>query len=909
MSSIIKPAANDFSDIKHAIAPFNVLADAYGPALAAEQLNLEHESYELGEARFLKALERQVEAGEFAESAVAKPLLDTLVGPLADHLVKWIETPAGRGRPHVAKAYLEQILGMTNGAHMAAFITIKTVLFLMAKDTTRTVQHVAFAIANHIQDEVRYGRIREQEAAHFKKNVKDNLAARHGLQYKRAYMQAVEAGMLEQGELTEQHADWPKDHVFHVGIRMIELLIEATGLVELELVRETASRTEDYTAVKLAPAFVTKLADRAHALAGISPMYQPTIVPPKPWDDVRGGGYWAKGRRPLNFIRVGSKRALERYMDVDLERTMKAVNLIQNTPWKVNERVLAVANIITGQKHCPVSDIPSINPVVKPTLEAGICKADGTLMEAVELDADGNPVCEKQLKKWKRNASSIYRREKARLSRRLSLEFTLEQANKFAKYEAIWFPHNLDWRGRVYAVTQFSPQGNDMTKGLLTFAKTMPIGEEGAYWMAVHGANTAGVDKVSLDARVQWVADNEDMILASAANPLDCTWWAEQDSSSFCFLAFCFEWADYVNGGRSVDFKSSLPLAFDGTCSGLQHFSAMLRDEVGGAAVNLLPADKPQDVYGIVADKVNAVLNELAISGSDDEMVTKENKKTGEIVEVLMQGTKTLANQWIEFGVNRGVTKRSVMTLAYGSKKFGFAEQVREDTVQPAIDNGSGAMFTNPSQACQFMAELIWNAVSVTVVAAVSAMDWLQKAATLISSELKEKKTKEVLKPALPVHWTTPVGFPVWSEYRVMDQKRIDCTILGGMRFTATINVKESIKIDAKKQASGIAPNFVHSMDASHLKLTVLKCAEAYGLNSFAMIHDSFGCHAGQAHNMFKAVRETMVETYSQNDVIADFYEGFRDQLHADQLDKMPRIPAKGNLDLNQILESRYTFS
>lgn len=908
MSNVINVQAHDFSDIKFAIKPYNVLADNYGESLAAEQLALEHESYELGEKRFMKALERQTERGEFADTQVAAPLLSTLVGPLAAHVKAWLDAPSGRGRPHVAKAYIEQLTQRENGLESAAYITIKTALFLLAKDTTRTVQHVAFAIGGHMQDEVRYGRIREEEARHFKNKVAPELNKRQGVVFKKAYMQAVEAGMTANGELTSTHEEWPRDHVFHVGVRLLEMLIESTGLVELELVQETTNRKEDFTAVKLSAEYVTKLADRAHALAGISPMYQPTIVPPKPWDGVRGGGYWAKGRRPLNLIRVGSRRALERYNDVDLSRTMKAVNTIQNTAWRVNDKVLAVANVITGWENCPVADIPSMNPAVKPKLADGICTDKGVLLEAVELDADGNPVCEKQLKKWKRNASSIYRREKARQSRRLSLEFILEQANKFSKYEAIWFPHNMDWRGRVYAVPMYNPQGNDLTKGTLTFAKSMPLGKEGAYWLAVHGANCAGVDKVSLDERVKWVADNEAMILATARNPLDNTWWADQDSP-FCFLAFCFEWLGYVESGKSETFESSLPLAFDGTCSGLQHFSAMLRDEIGGAAVNLTPSDRPQDVYGIVAVEVNKVLNELAISGSDDEMVTKEDKKTGEITEVLKLGTKTLALQWLEFGVNRSVTKRSVMTLAYGSKKFGFAEQVREDTVQPALDNGKGNMFTIPSQACSFMAELIWNAVSVTVVAAVEAMDWLQKAATLISTEVKDKGTKEVTKPALPVHWVTPLGFPVWSEYRIQDQKRIDCTILGGMRFTATINVKESVRIDAKKQASGIAPNLVHSMDASHLCLTALKCNEVYGIDSFAFIHDSFGCHAGNAHFMFKGVRETMVDTYEQHDVIQEFYDGFHDQLATEQLDKMPALPKKGTLDLKQILLSKYTFS
>ncbi|MGL5565513.1 MAG: DNA-directed RNA polymerase [Plesiomonas sp.] len=901
MSNVIKPALNDFSDIAHAIAPYNVLADHYGDTLAAEQLRLEHESYTMGEARFIKALERQVERGEVCDNAVAKPLLDTLVPACADHINAFMESK-GRGRPHVSKQYLSQL-----DTKAAAFITIKTILTILAKEESAPIQRVAMAIAGNIEDEVRYGRIRDDEAAQFKKNIADNLNKRNGHVYKRAFMQAVEAKLLDDGILTDTHEGWDKEHKFHVGVRLIELVIESTGLLVIE--RKFAGIPDkDHQAVHLAEEFVTKLTGRAHALAGISPLHQPMVVPPKPWTGVRGGGYWAKGRRPLNLIRVGSKRALERYNEVHMPQVYDAVNAIQNTAWKINGDVLAVANMIVNWDNCPVADVPSINVAVKPKLENGITNAKGELVEAIELDADGNPVCEKALKRWKKAAAAVYRNEKARQSRRLSMEFVLSQANKFSHYDAIWFPHNLDWRGRVYAVPMFNPQGNDMTKGLLTFAKSVALGSEGAYWMAVHGANCAGVDKVSLEDRVKWVADNEAMILASAENPLECTWWAEQDSSSFCFLAFCFEWAGYVKSGRSEDYVSHLPLAFDGTCSGLQHFSAMLRDEVGGSAVNLTPSAKPQDVYGIVAIEVNKVLAKLAAEGTEDELVTKEDKKTGEITENLQLGTKTLARQWLEFGVGRGVTKRSVMTLAYGSKQYGFADQVREDTVQPAIDKGNGQMFTMPSQACQFMAKLIWDAVSVTVVAAVEAMEWLQKSATLLSIEVKDKKTGEILKPASPVHWTTPVGFPVWSEYRVQDQKRISCVLFGEMRLQMTMNIREGVKIDTKKQASGIAPNVVHSYDASHLKLTALKCKEL-GIDSAGFIHDSFSTHAGNAHLLFRAVRETMVDTYDKHDVFGELNEEWMEQLHESQLDKMPAMPKKGNLDIRQILESNYTFS
>jgi DNA-directed RNA polymerase len=55
---------------------------------------------------------------------------------------------------------------------------------------------------------------------------------------------------------------------------------------------------------------------------------------------------------------------------------------------------------------------------------------------------------------------------------------------------------------------------------------------------------------------------------------------------------------------------SGLPVAQDGSCNGLQHFSALLRDEIGGKAVNLIPGDVPEDVYQRIADKVLSKLEE-----------------------------------------------------------------------------------------------------------------------------------------------------------------------------------------------------------------------------------------------------------------------------------------------------------
>lgn len=892
--SVISIDKHDFSDVSNAIEPFNLLADHYGQDLAVKQLQLEHEAYTEGERRFIKNLERQTERGELADNQVAKPLMQTLVPKIAQAVKEWHEGKDGKlstSRPSVAftmlstdeKAVKDRSLLIS--CESAAVIILKVILSKLVKPEGIPITPMASAIGRTLEDEIRFGRIRDKEQEHFKKAIAENLNKRAGASYKKAYMQAVETSMLEQGQLEDAWGNWSPTEAVHVGIKMLEIVIQSTQLVELKRYG-AGNAAADVEMVHLSDFWVKKMAQRGFSLAGIAPVYQPCVVPPKPWTGVVGGGYWAKGRRPLPLIRLGSKSAVARYEDVYMPEVYDAVNIIQNTPWKVNKKVLDVVNMVEKLNNTPIDDIPQMEPL-KPEDYAG--------------------ETEEELKAWKKAAAGIYRREKARQSRRLSLSFIVNQANKFSQFKAIWFPYNMDWRGRVYAVPMFNPQGNDMQKGLLTLAVGKPIGADGFKWLKVHGANCAGVDKVTFEERIKWVEDNHDNIMAAAKAPMDSIeWWGKLDSP-FCFLAFCFEYAGVMHHGLS--YSCSLPIAFDGSCSGIQHFSAMLRDHIGGHAVNLTPSGKVQDIYRIVSDRIEEELKVLLVNGTENEMATHEDKKTGEITERLKLGTRELARQWLTYGMSRKVTKRSVMTLAYGSKEYGFADQVYEDIVMPAIDSGSGAMFTEPSQASRFMAKMIWEAVSVTVVAAVDAMKWLQGAAKLLAAEVKDKKTGEILKPCLPVHWVTPDGFPVWQEYRKKDTTRLNLMFLGSFNLQPTVNKGTKKELDKHKQESGISPNFVHSQDGSHLRKTVVHTHRKYGVMSFAVIHDSFGTIPADAEYLFRGVRETMVETYRDNDVLLDFYEQFEYQLHESQRDKLPDLPKKGKLNIEDILSSDFAFA
>jgi len=437
-------------------------------------------------------------------------------------------------------------------------------------------------------------------------------------------------------------------------------------------------------------------------------------------------------------------------------------------------------------------------------------------------------------------------------------EVMISKGNRFH------YVYNLDWRGRIYPVApSLSPQGDDVSKALLRFSKGVRLGDDGAYWLAIHGANSFGVDKVSFEDRIQWVQDNEGMILSVAQHPLDDTRWMDADAP-FTFLAFCIEWAKLdrwvSNDHAQEDFLSTLAVAFDGACNGLQNFSAMLRDPVGGAATGLIPSDKPSDIYSQVAAVAQKIIDKDAAGGHE------------------------VAQRWVG-KMSRKLAKRNTMTVPYGVTRRGMRDQLFSE-----LKDIEGA---HRSQDAEYLAACNYEAIGEVVVAARRAMDWLKEAAKVAASN------------KLPVRWTTPAGFLAVQDYREETGERLDFTVLG-RNFKLMIQ-RSGDKLNTRKQALGISPNYVHSLDAAHLMRTVLFCAQD-GIEDFAMIHDSYGVHAGHASQLRDNLRQAFVDQYSTN-VLEKFRDELLEQLPEELRLELPPLPPMGDLELEQVKTSEYFFA
>lgn len=608
----------------------------------------------------------------------------------------------------------------------------------------------------------------------------------------------------------------------------------------------------------LGVSFTTAASEQLAEIEGVEawmrPVYRPMLTPPAPWDDAFTGCYQdPRLAKTFKLVKTDNREHLRAVNQAVKESKpfAQALNIIQAVPLRINKFVLEwVEKAYHGDY--PIESLPQKGTVVIP----------------------------KDAPRWQK--TELKRRQTELKSDQVMFLKDLTEAKEYAEYGKFHAPAQLDWRGRVYAKPHLNHQREDHCKALFEFSNGKPIGLQGALWLAIHLATSGGfekVDKAPLLDRYQWTRDNSDRIVAIAKDPASDLWWCEADSP-FVFLASCRAWADYEEQGEG--YTCHLPVHVDGSCSGLQHWGAAMRCSTTAKAVNLLPQDVPSDVYSQVADIVKKHIQ------SDLE--------------------NPLALAWINYGITRKVAKRCVMTYVYGSKQFGFSEHLYEDFMKPlSNDVEAQKIDQHPfgedkgKKASQYMAGLIWTAVRDVVKSAAVGMEWLQEVAGLLASENK------------PVHWVTPMGFPVSNGYFNQQVEKIDLFLFDRVlkvpkRVQPRVMVGSTDELNKRKQRSSISPNFIHSLDGAALQSSVIK-AHSEGITDLLLIHDSFGCLPVDMPRYVQIVRETFVDMYTQFDPLQAIYDTAFADLSDKSKAKLPKPPERGDFDISLVLESHYAFA
>jgi DNA-directed RNA polymerase len=226
-----------------------------------------------------------------------------------------------------------------------------------------------------------------------------------------------------------------------------------------------------------------------------------------------------------------------------------------------------------------------------------------TYQEYLDLVKEGD----EEAKKHKIKLLVAVQEQRSRMGKAVQTSLIYSLAARYNKFDKFYFVYTVDWRGRIYASQSLlNPQGVDFAKGLLEFAEGATINPqtdlEAMKWLKINIANKYGLDKKPFQERIEWVDSNTELLLQIAENPSNTGLWEDTDKP-FQFLASVLEYAEYLKA-PDKPFITRQPIHMDGTCNGLQHFSALLMDKEAGALVNMVPNDAPKDIYSYITEEV-----------------------------------------------------------------------------------------------------------------------------------------------------------------------------------------------------------------------------------------------------------------------------------------------------------------
>lgn len=297
-----------------------------------------------------------------------------------------------------------------------------------------------------------------------------------------------------------------------------------------------------------------------------------------------------------------------------------------------------------------------------------------------------------------------------------------------------------------------------------------------------------------------------------------------------------------------------------------QHLAAMSKDKVAGELVSLTNTPIQKDFYVAVAKDLIKLMPEWF----EDRNIPMKH-------------------------VRKGIAKRGSMTRAYSAGKTRIAKNMYDD----CHVEGFTYKYNITEKDCDMLAANLIKAINQVCAGPLRTTKYLQKIA---EHELNNGRRA--------LEWTTPSGFPVIYKAYLQHEFKQRGTIKGipgnkDGRIMHVVRVDVLTK-DTKEKvpcrrsfASGISPNFVHSMDAAHMALTI----NAFG-GTFAAVHDSFSTHACDVDFLQEVTKMTFVAMYD----VPNFFDHIRGIIMLYPETFAVEQPPLGRLSIKDVMQSEYFF-
>ena len=707
---------------------------------------------------------------------------------------------------------------------------------------------------------------------------------------------------------------------------------------------------------------------RVEALNLLTSHRGPMIMPPRDWgiDNIGPYARQSKGWQVPLVRHAGKeqqKEVDERKRDGRLSLVLEALNAIQKTPYSVNQYVLSAVEWV--HSHL---DTDNMNENLIGREIGGFPNTKRLKLEESEKihPDEFKELPKKEQIRLARKASSKKRHNQRAEGAVELCDRMISKAQSVSKFTRFWLPHNLDYRGRVYHIPDFGHHNTDLVRAMFQLENAKEVDEYSEQFIKLMLANHAGKDKdansvgQTIEERLQWVDDNEASIIAAGTDfKTTYAFWGGQDKSSFQFLAACRDWASYQQAKQAgVPYKSGLPIAFDATQSGVQHFAGAGLNLEEGRKVNLTVTERPADFYTLCLNRaIGSIDTDLRkqrelleanplndkdrqnIENHELELIVLERKqypdieseidqnkeREGEIKRAKAAFKRTaaykkqnrikdieaaeVALKLYEKGeYTRSEIKRNAMVFCYSSKEYGMSQQLFDDWMVPlatkAYDGGNELHPFGDDDgfhAARYLATHHYNAISMEVTSAKYGMEFMQNLAGIMSaSDVKHFK------------FVNRLHFPMFQNYRKGSSKAQKVFGLNPTqeydREVQSYYTRFTEEVDIRQSASAVAPNVIHQQDSLHLMMTVLSCLDN-GVTDFMVVHDSFATVAADAEKLNDCIREQFIDLYKDYNLYEDLLTQCKER-HPDPTSvQWPEPPKQGDLDITEVWDSEFFFS
>ena len=747
------------------------------PAQIDEQINHERDAIAQGLKR-LKDNTKNLEEKSYASASIyGITTIDALL-PLVVDKIKETNDRIHRGCIGVSFKEIKQYLSDIEPLAAAAItckITIDKVF--SHKEDSNQIQNICDSIGKGVENECQM-RHYERHAPGLLETLKKNYWHKSiGTDQKVVVIQTL----MNRYEV-QQWKPWGRGNRVKLGGWLLSCVIDTSKWFEKEI-RRTGRKTTSHV---VPTAEFMAIKDQVMYNAELfSPLAWPMLIEPNDWTPEKPGGYLLNEiMRGHDMVRRGGSSRIQG------EKPFEFLNKIQKVAYTLNPFTVKVAEILQGKGLSVGKFQPICNHELPPK----------------PYDIAENA---ESRKAYRRTAAEVRNLMAQEFKKSCRTRMTMETVERFKDKEKFYIPWSFDYRGRVYPIPAFlTPQDTDWGKSLIRFADESFMDDEAERWIRFQVSTCYGLDKETLNDRLAWTYENEWLIERIACEPIDSLPNWEEVEEPWQFLAACDEMYHCVIKRDRI--STGLPIAIDATCSGLQILAGLAKDKSTAELVNVLPSDKPQDAYKVIAEtsKPNIPLK--------------------------------LRPNW-----DRKCTKRTVMTIPYNAKPFSNRTYIREALKDKEIEIDKEDL-TQTVKAVR-------DAMNVIVPGPMRVMKWIE-----------DEVSKAIKRGATELKWVTPSGFIVSQQIFKKEYERITLQVLG--QCNMRVSTGDTGTVDKARHKAATAPNLIHSLDASLLCLSALDFN-----NPIALIHDSVLCRATDMTELSRIVREKYMHLFAEHDYLTDF--------------------------------------